>query len=426
MTISRKQAHFFKYSNAKINIAEGAVRSGKTFIVNLRWIKYIKEAPPGKLLMSGRTLASLKENVLEDLFAVVGKDNYKYKESSGELILFGRKIRCIGADNIEAEKKIRGQTYAGWYGDEITIQHKAFVKQAITRCSAPGAKIFWTTNPDHPKHYIKTDFMDNEEMKEKKQVKVWSFFLTDNNTLTDDYKDLLRASFSGVFYMRNIEGKWVIAEGVVYGDYYKPTMKISRAEADRLLASGVFKEFIGGTDWGYTHPMTGYLVGVSHDDVYYCIDEFYATQKRTEDLRDWYLGWEEKLSRKISYIFCDSAEPDRITTLKASGLRAVGAQKEIMAGINSVQTTMKNNRWFIVAEACPGADLEFTMYRYPDEDESKSTKDQPLDEDNHAMDAIRYLIHNYELIRLKREKAETKKGSRPNSARPTRRTKKYG
>lgn len=265
--------------------------------------------------------------------------------------------------------------------------------------------------------------MDNEEMKAKKQVKVWSFFLTDNNTLTDDYKDLLRASFSGVFYMRNIEGKWVIAEGVVYGDYYKPHMKIDRAEVDRLISIGAFKEYIAGTDWGYTHPMTGYVVGVTHEDKYYVLDEFYQTQKRTEDLRDWYLGWEEKLKRKISYIFCDSAEPDRITTLKAAGLRAVGAQKEIMAGINSVQTVMKHDRFFIVADKCPGADLEFTMYRYPDEDENKSTKDQPLDEDNHAMDAIRYFVHNYELILLKTAKARGK--VRPTPKRPSRRQKKH-
>lgn len=415
LVLSEKQKDYYNNSTAQINISHGSVRSGKTFVTNLRWLKYIKEAPPGKLLMSGRTKASIKENVLDDLFAWIGPKNYKYVETRGELTIFGRKIKVVGADSIDSETKIRGQTYAGWYGDEITIQHPTFVKQAIVRCSVDGAKIFWTTNPDHPKHHIKSNYIDDKEMAAEGQVRSWHFVLEDNLTLTSSYIRLLKASFAGVFYQRNINGLWVIAEGVVYGDDYKPTVhKLPHAKILKMIEAGAFREYIGGADFGYTHPMAGTVYGVTGDPLYptyYQVAEFYKKKQKTEDLRDFFLAQEAMLNKKLHVIFCDSAEPDRIITLQDGGLRATGANKEQAAGINSVQTCFKNNRLYI-SDTCTNTDDELQTYRYPDEDDPKESKkaqhDKPLDEDDHLMDAKRYCIHNYEKQLIGKRKAHEK------------------
>lgn len=424
LIMSRKQKDFYLNSNAKINISHGAVRSGKTFITNLRWLKYIKEGPEGTLLMSGRTKQSLKDNVLNDIFELVGKENYKYNHSTGELTIFDRKIKCVGADSIEAETKIRGQTYAGWYGDEITIQHHLFVKQAITRCSVPGALIFWTTNPDHPKHTIKKDFIDNEEMKKNGQVKHWHFLLDDNKTLTNDYKNLLKASFSGIFYKRNIDGEWVLAEGVVYGsDFNENTHVLKHEVIEQMIEDGKFINYIAGVDFGYTHPMCGLLIGITEDYEYYVIDEYYRTKQKTESLASFFTRYEENLDTKLSILFCDSAEPDRINTLKFAGLYATGSDKQITAGINSVQVCFKANRLYL-SDRCKNTIDELGLYRYPDKDEVKSDKepkDLPIDADNHALDALRYAIHNYEKIRLGTQAKEQRKAQRSKRQRSSRR-----
>ena len=44
--LSPKQLDFILNSNARINIAEGAVRSAKTFSANIRWLEYLREGPP--------------------------------------------------------------------------------------------------------------------------------------------------------------------------------------------------------------------------------------------------------------------------------------------------------------------------------------------------------------------------------------------
>lgn len=421
LVLSSKQKDFYLNSTAQINISHGAVRSGKTFINNLRWLKYIKEGPKGKLLMSGKTKQSIKDNVLSDIFDLIGEGNYRYWEQKGELIIFDRKIKVVGADSIDAETKIRGQTYAGWYGDEITIQHPTFVKQAITRCSVADAQIFWTTNPDHPKHYIKRDFIDDKEMIAEGQVKNWHFFLDDNATLTEKYKKLLKASFAGVFYKRNIDGLWVIAEGIVYGDDYKPVIhKLPASTIADMIKRKAFREYIGGTDFGYTHAMTGMIYGITGADPlypeYYQVCEFYKHKEKTETLVSWYLKWEERLEKKLRIIYCDSAEPDRIITMQEAGLRATGANKELNAGINTVMTVFKNDRLFI-SDDCVETDNELSVYRYPDENDQKANKDKPLkdvpiDDDNHAMDAKRYAIHNYELHLIGQRNADKKRKSR--------------
>jgi PBSX family phage terminase large subunit len=367
--------------------------------------------------MSGRTLSTLKENVLDDIFELVGPKNYTWK-ANGELTLFGRKIKCVGADKVDAEKRIRGQTYAGWYGDEITIQHPTFIKQAITRCSVTNAKIFWTTNPDHPKHYIKVNFLDNKEMLKTGTLKSWHFTLDDNHTLSEEYKNTLKMSFGGVFYDRNIKGLWVIADGLVYGNEFKKDVHIlPKQQVQTMLENNEFHDFVAGTDFGYTHPMTGLLYGLKGDPLhpeYYLIDEFYKVQSKTEQLRDWYLAWEKKLNKKIKVIFCDSAEPDRILVLQEAGLKATTSDKQINAGINTVQTLMKNNKVFI-SNSCKDTIHELESYRYPSDEDSEALQksDAPIDDDNHALDAKRYVMHNYEKYLIgQRKKAERKKRKR--------------
>jgi len=356
--------------------------------------------------MSGRTKESLRENVLNDIFEIVGQGNYEYRERQGKLVIYGREIEVRGAEKIDAEKVIRGRTYAGWYGDEITIQHKEFVKTAVARCSVPGAQIFWTTNPDHPEHHIRTDFIKNESLIMEGQVKSWHFLMKDNKTLSPDYLRLLENSFTGVFYERMIRGRWVLASGVVYKDYYDAeAMRVPHSTILEMCREGKFVDYVAGVDWGYTHPMAAYIIGVTADNKYYVIAEYYKTGYLTEDLAQWFLAWERFLKTKVHAIFCDSAEPDRIKILRMFKLFAKGADKRINAGLNSVMTVMKNGRYF-QTDAAVNLHREFGRYRYPDPDDVVNPRDLPLDLDNHAMDAIRYAIHNYELYlqnRLARE-----------------------
>lgn len=420
LKLSPKQGNYYKNSTAKINVSHGAVRSGKTFITNLRWLKYVrKEAPPGKLLMSGYTKNTIKENVIDDLGTIVGENNPNFEYKDGELTLYGRKIDVHGADKVHSERRIRGKTYSGWYGDEITIHHPGFVKQAITRNSKKGAKIFWTTNPDHPKNHIKVDFLDSPKM--KGMLRQWHFLLEDNLTLSEEYIMMLKASFSGVFYKRNIEGLWVVADGLVYEDYDPTRHKVPHELIMQMMIDKEFDYFIAGIDWGFSHPMACGIYGVKRNPLnpfqpdYYQVAEFYQSQKQTEDLGMWIQYQNEHfLYEPVKWIWADTAEPDRILKLKAKpfSLPVIGARKGIDQGLNSVMSCFKNNRLFI-SDVCTNTDTELQLYRFPNEDENTKAQlatDKPLKEDDHLMDQKRYCIHNHEVVLLgQRQKHESSK-----------------
>src|SRR5690606_22273137 len=105
---SEKQLDSIAFSDARINVWEGAVRSGKTIGSIVRWLDYVRTGPPGELLMVGKTERTLKRNILDVIQTIVGNKHYHFNRGTGEVTLFGRKIYVAGANDERSENKIRG------------------------------------------------------------------------------------------------------------------------------------------------------------------------------------------------------------------------------------------------------------------------------------------------------------------------------
>ncbi|MFD3999022.1 phage terminase large subunit [Streptomyces sp. NPDC058583] len=63
-----------------------------------------------------------------------------------------------------------------------------------TRMRAPGARIFATTNPDSPTHWLREKFIDDAEV--RRSMRVFSFKLDDNIHPTPDYVEETKPSAS--------------------------------------------------------------------------------------------------------------------------------------------------------------------------------------------------------------------------------------
>ena len=182
---SPKALDFIENSNARLNIAHGAVRSSKTISGTVRWLDYMVSGPPGDLAMLGRTIATLQRNVINDLLDIVGPKNYKWiNRQQGELRILDRRIYCFGANNDHAESKIRGATFAGALCDEVNLYPKSVFNQLMARLSIEGAKCFCNCNPDSPYHWFYTDYIQNEDIEDKK---IWKFLMSDNLSLSQEY-----------------------------------------------------------------------------------------------------------------------------------------------------------------------------------------------------------------------------------------------
>ena len=296
--LNPKQIDFMLYDDNRINLLTGSVRSGKTYVSLLKWAIFVGSMPENsEFLMTGKTITSLKRNCLGLLQELVG-DNFKYSISQKSGTLFGRRIWLEGANDDRAESKIRGMTLSGAYVDELTQIPEDFYRMLLSRLSMKGAKLYATTNPDTPTHWVKVDIIDNEEIDKK----IWHFTFDDNEILkaeNQEYFDNLKAEYQSmgeVYYQRFIQGLWVLAEGLIYKQFANNTDMFLRDEAKDENGNKINFLIISiGIDYGASQSKTTFkatgitplfkqvwtidemtLVGVhTPEDIYKRFEEFY-------------------------------------------------------------------------------------------------------------------------------------------------------
>ena len=253
--LSDKQKKFLKDDLHRINLLYGSVRSGKTWISLLKWAIWIgQQAQDKQFLMVGKTITTLKRNCLVLLEELIG-DNITYSISQKKAVIFGRTVWLEGANDERSESKIRGMTLMGVYVDELTQIPQDFYLMALSRLSEKGAVFLATTNPDHPKHYVKTEIIDNDLL-DKQVIK---FLLDDNIFLDETYKENLKKEYTGVYYSRFINGDFVRAEGVVFRDFADNTEKylIDKKDVPKSFKSVGIGYDLGGNKSNFALVATG-------------------------------------------------------------------------------------------------------------------------------------------------------------------------
>ncbi|MCM1462975.1 MAG: PBSX family phage terminase large subunit [Bacteroides sp.] len=263
----------FKHGRlARLNLLEGSVSSGKTWISLVLWAFWVASMPSDKLyLMSAKSLTTLKRNCLILLQELVGRKNFTFSPSAKEGFLFGRKILLEGANDSRSESKIRGLTLQGAYCDELTQFPEDFFAMLLSRLRVPGAKLIATTNPDRPGHWLKANYMDNPEVGMFRM----KFLIDDNTTLDPEYIRAIKKEYSGVFYERFIRGAWVSAEGCIYTDFADHAERFLIDEAPKELAVVTIGFDFGGNGSAHAGVATGITVGFRE---VVTLDEYYRKE----------------------------------------------------------------------------------------------------------------------------------------------------
>lgn len=320
MTYTDKQKELlrlFKENKLKrINILHGSIRSGKTWISLVLWLFWIAVSPKDKAyLMVAKTLTSLKRNCLDLLESLAGRKNFTYSLSQKQAELFGRTIYLEGVNDARAESKIRGMTLMGAYCDELTLFTEDFFSMLLSRLSDPGAKLFGTTNPDNPNHWLKKKYIDRENELDMLVIK---FLIDDNTTLNPEYVKQIKAENQGVFYDRFILGEWVTAEGLIYKLLADETERymIDRKQLPALHTVTVGEDF-GGNKSG--HAIVSSAIGTD-GKLYFTNALFKNAKGSTADgLISWGNRCFDEIFADCGYyfdIYADSAEQVLINSIR--------------------------------------------------------------------------------------------------------------
>ncbi|MHC8464499.1 PBSX family phage terminase large subunit [Weissella tructae] len=384
------------YKDKDAIIADGSVRAGKTVVMSLSYVIWAMHTFENENFgITGKTIGSLRRNVITPLTYMLESEGYKVTDRRSENYLEisrGGKTNLFylfGGSDESSYKLVQGLTAAGFFYDEVALQPKSFVDQCVARCSVPGAKQWFNCNPDGPYHWFKKEWID--KLGDKKAIRI-HFTMTDNPSLTADVIERYERMFSGVFYQRYILGMWVMSEGVIYDNFDKDTMVVDLPDDTEFETSWV------SCDYG-TQNATTFKLWRLYDGVWYCTDEYYysgreKSRQKTdsalrEDLDDFYER--NGLDKKYTRIILDPAAASFKSELKQHGYSVKRAKNDVVNGIRAQMNAMDQGKikW---SSTCKHTFKELNAYIW-DNKAADRGEDKPIKEHDHCLDADRYFVY---------------------------------
>jgi len=374
----------------RLNLLEGSVSSGKTWISLVLWAFWVASMPQEKLyLMCAKSLTTLKRNCLILLDELVGNRNFTFSIPAKEGYLFGRRILFEGANDARAESKIRGLTLQGAYCDELTQFPEDFFAMLLSRLRVPGAKLIATTNPDNPGHWLMERYIRRADELDFLDVK---FTIDDNTTLPPEYIESVKKEYTGVFYKRFILGEWAAAEGLVY-----PMFDNVVETADRP-----YTKYYISMDYGTQNPTAMILWGQC-GGVWYAIREYYHSGRETNQQKTpaQYHRDLEKLAGglPVKNVIIDPSTTYFIAEMnQQKKFKPWRADNNVLDGVQHVSQAL-SERKILFNDCCKRTIREFQAYSWDD----STAEDRPVKENDHAMDAVRYFVNTVQIWRKRQE-----------------------
>ena len=363
----------------------GAKRSGKTYVNNLIFMYELTRVrkiadelgvDEPMYILAGTSSTAIQNNILQELYNSFGIEP-KY-DRHGSFILAGVKVVQVYTGSIAGLKRARGFTAYGAYVNEASLANEEVFKEIISRCSGDGARILWDSNPDNPNHWLNTDYINNED----DDIVDFRFQLDDNTFLSERYRESIKsATPTGKFYDRDILGLWTVAEGAIYSDFDKDVHVIDKPKYDIV-------EYYAGVDWGYDHYGSIVILGEDEAGNTYILDGIAEQYKEI----DWWVERAKEFQGIYGdmMFYADSARPEHVARFKRDKLRTINADKSVIAGIEEVAKRFKEERLFYIKGSLPRFEDEIYNYRW----KPNSTRDEPIQEYDDVLDAIRYAVYS--------------------------------
>jgi hypothetical protein len=163
-------------------------------------------------------------------------------------------------------------------------------------------------------------------------------------------------------------------EGLVYPDF---------AQCVTAFSPIAGKPY-GGIDWGWRNPFAAVWGLLDNNDVLWIGDEVYRRETPLHELR-------KALPKQVQW-YADPSGPTEINEFRRAGYVVRKGLNDIRLGIAAVTARLRTGRLRVCAHRCPNLLAEAKLYRYPSPAERALIGEKPVDEHNHALGALRYLI----------------------------------
>jgi phage terminase large subunit len=356
-------------STAKIVVQQGGTRSGKTFNIILWIIFSYCQRNEGKIItICRKTYPALRGTVMRDFLTIL-KDHEIYSEddhskTASEYRLNGNTIEFISLD---MPQKIRGRKRDLLFANEANELTFEDWQQLLFRTNE---KVIIDFNPSEEFHWI------YDHVLPRKDVEFFQTTYKDNPFLGAEIK-------SEIERLKDIdENYWRVyglgergqAKSLVYT--FSTTKEIPK-EA-KLVSYGL--------DFGYSSDPTSLVRTYILDDNMYVDELLYRTGMTNQDIANEMkvLGLD-----RSNEIYADSAEPKSIEEIYRMGWNV----KPTIKGSINIGIDIIRRYNLIATENSYNLIKELRNYKYI-EDKNGLLTNRPVDNFNHALDALRYSVVN--------------------------------
>ncbi len=417
----KHRAYMRRAAACTVNVAEGAVRAGKTVDNVFVFAAELERSADRFHLASGSTLGNAKLNIgdcnglgLENIFRGRAKwGKYRGNECMTVQTAAGEKIIIFaGGKNADAYKRIRGNSYGMWIATEINLHADSFIREAFNRqLAAVHRKVFWDLNPSAPNSFIYREYIDRYADMAQSGEGEENFFnyarftIRDNPMISPERLHEIEAQYdkASVWYRRDILGERCAAEGVIYHLFANDRARFTVKSVDESEM-----DFINiGVDFGGNRSKTTFVAAAFLVGGRVCIVKDHAvsggkgeidSERINKELRIFMDGLRRDYPGvRIRYVFCDSEAQYLINGLRRS-LRDYGvvisdcAKKRICDRIAFVNSMMASGR-FAILERCGLVAEGLACAVWDDSGEDKRLDDFTSDID--ILDAMEYAIERY-------------------------------
>lgn len=392
----------FFHSRNFYRVVKGSRGSKKSKSAAICNVHDILKYPWANLLVIRRYSNTNKQSTYTDFKWAANRlgvaDKFKFNESLPEITVkaTGQKILFRGLDD---ELKVTSITVDTgmlcWVLIEEAYQIENKAKFDTLVESIRGAyddpdfykQITVLFNPWSEHHWLKAAFFDEETR--YKDVFADTTTFRDNEFLDDDdrqrYLDLYRTNPRRARVV--CDGEWGIVEGLVFDNYEVLDFDIQA----KIQEVG---NTVHGMDFGFTNDPTT-LPSAAYDDdkkELWIYGELYKTGLLTQDIYD-----EIKKRDLVNSEIVADNQPITIAELQAKGVRRIHRARKGPNSIMSGITFMQGLKIYI-HPSCTHTIEEFSSYSYK-QDKTGKWLNEPEDNNNHIIDAIRYSLEKYTIQR---------------------------
>lgn len=369
-------------------LAVGPAGTGKTLAAVWKIHDIARGVPGVRILMARKVLEDLKTGALAtytnhvkpelDGVATFGGNRFypgEFRYPNGSV------IHVVGMDK---PGKVMSSEYDVIFVNEATEVTEAIWQALKTRLRngvLAYQQIIADCNPSGPRHWLNVrcnnGFTRRIVTTHKDNPAYWDDARQEWTEMGQTYVLQTLAGLTGVDRKRLFEGTWAAAEGLVYPEFGPDHIETIDTTGWRTVL---------GVDVGSRNPTAILVAHVRGDGHVHISHELYRRNMSASDI---IAAIEQFAGEHMpEAVYIDPSAKGYIEDLERAGISVIPAVNDVLVGIQRVRAQFQTG--FSIDRECTSLIDELGMYAYPDN--PKVETDKPIKDNDHAMDALRYLV----------------------------------